>query len=106
MIPLRSNPGPSAARRARPIVSKSDRKSTRLNSSHGYISYAVFCLKKKKKLREPLAKTLNSPIGASRAAADARYAPNEVQVGHTRQAVGPEPHIARGTRAAIPHHSG
>src|SRR2546422_6366805 len=29
-----------------------DRKSTRLNSSHGYISYAVFCLKKKKTTRE------------------------------------------------------
>src|SRR5687768_17734746 len=29
-----------------------DRKSTRLNSSHGYISYAVFCLKKKKKRRK------------------------------------------------------
>src|SRR2546422_4799012 len=29
-----------------------DRKSTRLNSSHGYISYAVFCLKKKKKKRQ------------------------------------------------------
>src|SRR2546422_6409390 len=29
--------------------SLSDRRSTRLNSSHGYISYAVFCLKKKKK---------------------------------------------------------
>src|SRR2546422_5952619 len=29
-----------------------DRKSTRLNSSHGYISYAVFCLKKKKTIRE------------------------------------------------------
>src|SRR2546422_5259970 len=28
-----------------------DRKSTRLNSSHGYISYAVFCLKKKKKYK-------------------------------------------------------
>src|SRR5687768_17767107 len=28
-----------------------DRKSTRLNSSHGYISYAVFCLKKKKKTK-------------------------------------------------------
>src|SRR2546422_6669326 len=27
---------------------QADRKSTRLNSSHGYISYAVFCLKKKK----------------------------------------------------------
>src|SRR2546422_7742675 len=30
------------------IVPGRDRKSTRLNSSHGYISYAVFCLKKKK----------------------------------------------------------
>src|SRR2546429_2943294 len=30
-----------------------DRKSTRLNSSHGYISYAVFCLKKKKKTKMP-----------------------------------------------------
>src|SRR2546422_8073997 len=29
-------------------VERIDRKSTRLNSSHGYISYAVFCLKKKK----------------------------------------------------------
>src|SRR2546422_10965547 len=31
---------------------RGDRKSTRLNSSHGYISYAVFCLKKKKKYRQ------------------------------------------------------
>src|SRR2546429_3781513 len=31
-------------------VSDLDRKSTRLNSSHGYISYAVFCLKKKKNI--------------------------------------------------------
>src|SRR2546429_2803933 len=31
-----------------------DRKSTRLNSSHGYISYAVFCLKKKKKNRNSM----------------------------------------------------
>src|SRR2546422_5505969 len=30
------------------VASLIDRKSTRLNSSHGYISYAVFCLKKKK----------------------------------------------------------
>src|SRR3712207_8548553 len=34
---------------ARPAV---DRKSTRLNSSHANISYAVFCLKKKKKIKE------------------------------------------------------
>src|SRR5687768_18006393 len=32
-----------------PAAAREDRKSTRLNSSHGYISYAVFCLKKKKK---------------------------------------------------------
>src|SRR2546422_3486507 len=30
------------------MLASGDRKSTRLNSSHGYISYAVFCLKKKK----------------------------------------------------------
>src|SRR2546429_7273624 len=34
-----------------------DRKSTRLNSSHGYISYAVFCLKKKNVCRLLLGKT-------------------------------------------------
>src|SRR2546422_7365907 len=37
---------------AREHRAERDRKSTRLNSSHGYISYAVFCLKKKKK-RQP-----------------------------------------------------
>src|SRR3989449_8502136 len=34
-------------RQARILNAEGDRKSTRLNSSHGYISYAVFCLKKK-----------------------------------------------------------
>src|SRR2546422_2192451 len=42
-------PGASAGPRAEPSEDEGDRKSTRLNSSHGYISYAVFCLKKKKK---------------------------------------------------------
>src|SRR6266542_4030067 len=37
------------AQRAHPPRASQDRKSTRLNSSHGSISYAVFCLKKKKK---------------------------------------------------------
>src|SRR2546429_5441632 len=32
------------------LIARVDRKSTRLNSSHGYISYAVFCLKKKKNI--------------------------------------------------------
>src|SRR5687768_18183019 len=35
-----------------------DRKSTRLNSSHGYISYAVFCLKKKKKTYKSVDKSI------------------------------------------------
>src|SRR2546429_3196642 len=47
-------PAPHPARRLEPrapvgVPGVIDRKSTRLNSSHGYISYAVFCLKKKKK---------------------------------------------------------
>src|SRR3712207_8366219 len=38
-----------AAHHHRPAVERRDRKSTRLNSSHANISYAVFCLKKKTK---------------------------------------------------------
>src|SRR2546422_4298526 len=41
----------SAGTTIRGNVALGDRKSTRLNSSHGYISYAVFCLKKKKKTK-------------------------------------------------------
>src|SRR2546422_5231008 len=41
---------------------KSDRKSTRLNSSHGYISYAVFCLKKKKKNQQAVSTSHTSNI--------------------------------------------
>src|ERR1041385_1381399 len=41
-----------------------DRKSTRLNSSHGYISYAVFCLKKKKELVVAAAHTAQLGLGA------------------------------------------
>src|SRR5205809_3158098 len=54
--------GASSTRRARsPSDFKTrqatrDRKSTRLNSSHGYISYAVFCLKKKKKKKNKTTK--------------------------------------------------
>src|SRR5205809_5692957 len=45
-IPSGCSPPPS---RSQSSCNGIDRKSTRLNSSHGYISYAVFCLKKKKK---------------------------------------------------------
>src|SRR2546429_6559714 len=47
------------------IFGAGDRKSTRLNSSHGYISYAVFCLKKKKRTEEPIALVLEiHPLAA------------------------------------------
>src|SRR5688572_31070039 len=62
--------GLGAERRAdvRPVVPRiRDRKSTRLNSSHSQISYAVFCLKKKKKKTKQIPKkqpntTYYSPI--------------------------------------------
>src|SRR5256884_3917417 len=53
--PLRFESGKFANRPA----DVADRKSTRLNSSHGYISYAVFCLKKKKQ-NYPVLQSLTS----------------------------------------------
>src|SRR2546422_3149892 len=52
-------------RDAHVVSVRRDRKSTRLNSSHGYISYAVFCLKKKKnthneRARRTLATCINN----------------------------------------------
>src|SRR2546427_8135723 len=46
---LGGEPGPRLVQLSRPERDLQDRKSTRLNSSHSQISYAVFCLKKKKK---------------------------------------------------------
>src|SRR2546427_8315136 len=43
-------------------VVDADRKSTRLNSSHSQISYAVFCLKKKKKTKPQHKTTMNNEI--------------------------------------------
>src|SRR5688572_31559755 len=49
--------GQALQREREPGLREADRKSTRLNSSHSQISYAVFCLKKKKKSRQPRAAT-------------------------------------------------
>src|SRR3712207_7950729 len=48
----RLQPEPEADAKRHP-PDQTDRKSTRLNSSHANISYAVFCLKKKTKMRAP-----------------------------------------------------
>src|SRR5258707_7591626 len=48
-----------------PGIGIQDRKSTRLNSSHANISYAVFCLKKKKNTSQPLPATQTSQMHTS-----------------------------------------
>src|SRR2546429_7324483 len=52
--PHRTSGGARGCRGSQCAAPQRDRKSTRLNSSHGYISYAVFCLKKKKHTQSAL----------------------------------------------------